>query len=84
MSDLPNVDDSTVAVLLDRFTRFEKAAVERLDDLGERLGKIENTHSMIANRAKGGYMVLLGLGTAASYFMGAFDHIIKIFTKGSW
>lgn len=83
MSDLPHVDDPTVAVLLDRFTRFEKDAVERLDKLHGRLSKIEETHSMIANRAKGGYLVLLGLGTAASYFMGAFDHILKIFTKGS-
>lgn len=83
MSDLRNIEDPTVAVLLDRFTRFEKDAVSRLDALHRRLETIEGTHSMIANRAKGGYMVILGLGTVASYFMGAFEHIIKIFTKGS-
>lgn len=81
MSDFPKVDDPVVAVILDRFTRFEELAVDRLEKLDNRLTKIEDTHFSIANKAKGGYLVLLGLGTAASYFMGFFDQILRIFTK---
>lgn len=81
MSDIPNVDDPAIAVILDRFTRFEKLAVDELKELNQRLTKIEKTHDMIANRAKGGYLVLLGLGTVASYFMGVFDWLLKILAR---
>ena len=81
MSDIPKVEDAVVAVILDRFTRFEEDAVSRFEKLDQRLTKIEDTHSSIANKAKGGYLVLLGLGTAASYFMGFFDQFLRFFTK---
>ena len=81
MTDIPKIDDAVTAVILDRFTRFETEAMTRLEKLDERLTKIENTHSSIANKAKGGYLVLLGLGTAASYFMGFFDQFLRFFTR---
>ena len=79
MSDIPKIDDPVVAVFLDRFSRFEKIVTDDLKSLNGRLDAIEKSNSAIANRAKGGYMVLLGLGTAASYFMGAFDWLLKAF-----
>ncbi len=83
MSNIQNIDDPVVAVIHDRFTRFEKIALSQLQELNVRLTAIEKSNAAIANRAKGGYMVLLGLGTAASYFMGAFEWISKIFTRAT-
>jgi hypothetical protein len=79
MTDIPKIDDPVVAVILDRFIRFEKVVTGDLKSLNDRLDQIEKSNSAIANRAKGGYMVLLGLGTAASYFMGAFEWLAKFF-----
>ena len=83
MSNMPNIDDPVVAVIHDRFTRFEQIALSQLQELNTRLTAIEKSNAAIANRAKGGYMVLLGLGTVVSYFMGVFEWIVRIFTRAA-
>lgn len=91
MSDIPNVNDPVLAVVVDRFTRMEQSTNDRLERLentlndrldsqDERMRKIEEFQGgqiAFMNKWKGGAMVLAGLGTAASYFMGAFEWVAK-------
>lgn len=94
MSDIPNVNDPVLAVVVDRFNRMEQSTNDRLERLENtlkdrfeaqdvRMSNIEEFQTgqnAFMNKWKGGMMVLAGLGSVASYFMGAFEWLAKYFT----
>jgi hypothetical protein len=82
--------DPTVAVILERLATLSGDLKDHRDEIkadfvsmNERIGGIEETQANQAkmlNRAQGGYMVLLGIGSLAAFVVGFYEKIAKLWT----
>jgi hypothetical protein len=88
MSQVPNVEDPVQAVILERLDNlrksFEKLETKVDDRFAKTDAKIEAVQKEQADvksfftTAKGGYIVLVGLGAMLMWALGAWDKLAKL------
>lgn len=88
MSDIPDVEDPILAVVLDRLNRLQKDLREHRDEVRNELAEVRKTQAehrdevakvtKLVDKANGGWLVLVGLGALLLTLLGFWERLAKL------